>query len=101
MEEDEKKLLRETAELAQENQKLLKKMHRSMMWGRAFRIAYWVILIGVTFGAYYFIQPYIDQLINVYSGIRGGVESVQSVGDQLPDLSGLPDALQGFGDLLP
>lgn len=101
MEPEEKRLLEETAELTRDNHKILKKLRRAQIIGRTIRILYWVIIIGITFGAYYFIQPYIDQFVNVYSGLRSGVESVQNVSDKLPDLSGLPDALQGLGGLLP
>jgi len=97
----EKKLLKETAELARENQKLIKKVRRAQLWGRAFRIIYWVIILGVTFGAYYFIQPFVEQFLNIYEGISGGIDSVQNVGDNLPDLSRLSDFLRGFSSLLP
>jgi TRAP-type C4-dicarboxylate transport system permease small subunit len=29
---------------------------------------YWIFIIGSAIGAYYIIQPYIDQLESVYSG---------------------------------
>jgi len=97
----EKKLLKETAELARENHKLIKKVRRAQLWGRAFRIAYWVIILIATFGAYYIIQPFVEQFFNVYEALRGGIDSVQNVGDNLPDLSRLSDFLQGFKSLLP
>jgi Trk-type K+ transport system membrane component len=101
MEPKEKRLLQETARLTEENHKLLKKINRSLKWGRIFRILYWVIILGTTFGAYYFIQPYIEQFINVYSGIRGGVSGVQSGGSDLSTFSGFQEAFQRFSGLLP
>jgi len=94
-------LLRDILEKTEENNKLLKKIHRANMWGRAFRIFYWLIIIGVTLGAYYFIQPYIESLLGAYQSlisgvetIQGSAESLQNVGSQIPDFGAL---LKGFG----
>lgn len=69
MDFEEKELIKKTFRLAEENNKILRKMRSSMRWSRAFRIVYWVIIIGAAIGAFYYIQPYIDQLVGVYSGL--------------------------------
>lgn len=71
MDFEEKELIRKTFSLAEENNRMLRKMRTSMRVGRIFRILYWIIVIGITIGAFYYIQPYIDQLMGVYSGISG------------------------------
>jgi hypothetical protein len=76
MNPEEKKLLEETAELARDNHRLLKKMYNAMRVGRIVRIAYWVILIGASVGAFYFLQPYIDRLLTVYGNVQHSAESV-------------------------
>jgi len=86
---DERRLLEETAELAEENNKLLKKLHRAAIWSRAFRVVYWAVILIAGFGAYYFIQPYIEALQSTYEGIRGGVQSVQEIQAGLPGLEDL------------
>ena len=68
MDFEEKELIKKTFALAEENNKILRKMQSSMRWGRAFRIFYWIVVIGISIGAFYYIQPYIDQLTSVYSG---------------------------------
>ncbi|MEX0933670.1 MAG: hypothetical protein WD003_00190 [Candidatus Paceibacterota bacterium] len=68
---DLKALLEENTKLARENHRLLKKIHRSQSWGSFFRLLYWAVILVSIFGAYYFIQPFIDS-------VRGNVESVQS-----------------------
>ncbi len=83
---DEKKLLSDTYQLVQENNEILKKMHRSAKWGRAFRIFYWGIIIILSIGSYYLIQPYIDQLGGVYSGFKTQTDSVHNAADQFKDL---------------
>lgn len=75
MDFEEKELIKKTFRLAEENNKILRKMRSSMRWGRALRILYWIIIIGATVGAFYYIQPYIDQLMGVYSGL-GDLQNV-------------------------
>lgn len=66
MDSDDKKIIRENLELARENQTMLKKMRRGQFIGNVARIFYWVIIIGASFGAYYFIQPYIDTMKDLF-----------------------------------
>jgi len=63
-----KKLLEETFALAQENNRMLQSMRRSMRLSRIMSFLYWAFIIGSAVGAYYFIQPYLEQLMGVYSG---------------------------------
>ena len=39
-------ILRDILEKTEENNKLLHKMRRSLIWGRVFRIFYWTLIIG-------------------------------------------------------
>jgi len=57
---EERSLLERTAALAQENNTMLRSIRRSGRISLALRIAYWVLIILVSFGAYYFIQPYVE-----------------------------------------
>ncbi len=59
---EERQLLERVATLTERNYKMLRRLHSSMVWGRVLQIAYWVIIIGLAFGAYYVIQPYISPL---------------------------------------
>ncbi|MBY0376596.1 hypothetical protein K2P96_01325 [Patescibacteria group bacterium] len=68
MDPESKKLLEDTARLAQENNQILHSMRRSMRWARVMSLLYWVFIIGSAVGAYYFIQPYLDQVIKLYDG---------------------------------
>jgi polyferredoxin len=74
MDPNEQQQLKEALELARENNVLIKKMWRAVRWGRALKIFYWLFIIGVAIGAFYFLQPYIDTLQDVY----GGVQDVQA-----------------------
>ncbi len=68
MDPESKKLLDQTLELEEDNNKMLRSMLRSMRIQRIMSILYWVFIIGSAVGAYYVIQPYLTQLMDVYSG---------------------------------
>ena len=73
MDPEMKKLLETIVENTQENNVLLKKMHRSILWGRFFKIAYWVVLLALAMGAFYIIQPYVEAIGNLtVAGTNGG-----------------------------
>ena len=66
---EERQMLRESLELSRKNNEILHKLYRATLWGRAIKGLYWLILIGITVGSFYFIQPYIDTLTGVYGGV--------------------------------
>ena len=76
MDQEDKNIIRENLEVAQENQKMLKKIRRSMFLGNVTRIFYWIIIIGASLGAYYFLQPYIDSARETFRQIQSGVDVV-------------------------
>ncbi len=67
MNPEEKKLLEDTFALTQENNKMLHSLRRSMHIQRVMSIIYWVFIIGSAIGAFYLIQPYIDEFMGAYS----------------------------------
>ena len=71
MDPDSKKLLEETFTLEQENNKMLRSMRRSMIWGRVMSVIYWLIIIGISVGAFYFLQPYFNKVLSLYDSISG------------------------------
>ena len=81
MDPESKKALEETLELTRENNRMLHSMRRSMRLARMMSFLYWALIIGTAFGAYYFIQPYIDQLMGVYGGAKSNLDSIGSMLD--------------------
>ena len=84
-----RKIVEESLEISRENNKLLHKLHHTVIWGRVFRILYWIVIIGATMGAYYFVQPVIDSLLESYSGLKTGIEGVQKAGESIPNIGDL------------
>ena len=69
-------------ELTEENNKILRKMRRSILWGRIFHTLYWVIIIGISIGAYYYVQPYLENMIKAL----GGAQSTMELFAKFPDM---------------
>lgn len=78
MDPQERDLLRRTLELSEHNNKMLKKLVSAMRWARVWRILYWVLIIAISVGAFYYIQPYLEQLLEVYSGLEGNLQNVNN-----------------------
>ena len=75
MNQEERALLERTLETAEENNRILKGMRRAGRLATGFKIFYWMVIIGLGLGAYYFIEPYVKQLDNIYSQLNGVVKS--------------------------
>ncbi len=70
MDEGNHNILEETLELEKENNRLLKKIWQTQKWRSIFVIAKWVIIIALAGGAYYFIQPYVEIVLNNFNDIK-------------------------------
>jgi hypothetical protein len=84
MSPEDRELLKRSVALSEENNDILRSIQRSMRLARFMSILYWVVIIGSAVGAYYFIQPYLEQLMGIYGGAKG----------QLNDASGILDLLK-------
>ena len=83
MSPEERELLNRSVALAEDNNKMLHSMRRSMRFQRVMTALYWVFIIGSFVGAYYFVEPYLDQLRNVYGGAQSDLKDVGSIIDNL------------------
>ena len=86
--------------LAEENNAILRGMRRTQRITAIMHILYWVIIIGVSVGAFYFIQPYLSFLTGLvlpsgtnaqtggseFDGILNALKQAQSSGASLQDL---------------
>jgi hypothetical protein len=74
-------LVQETYDLAQENHNILKQLQSSVRWKRYFKISYWIIIISLAMGAYYYIQPAIDKIKGVSETVGTGLENLTKLGN--------------------
>ncbi|MEI6553167.1 MAG: hypothetical protein WCO09_01215 [bacterium] len=81
MEEDIKEMrdeLEDMKQLIEENHKMLRHLHTAYRVNTVVSIIKWTIIIGFTIGAFYYIQPYLENMLKLYGSINsltGGVEN--------------------------
>ena len=83
MDPEDKELMRATLNLAKENNKMLKKLYSGYKWSQFFRIAYWVMIIGLALTGYYFAQPYLEKVHALY---RQAEEKMQEASQTVKNL---------------
>jgi hypothetical protein len=85
---EDRQLLRETAELAKENNKILKGIRRSNRLALLWRIIYWSMIIGLAYGSFIYMEPYIKQLRVTWNSIQEDVGSLKNTASKLPSFLG-------------
>ncbi|MDO8430516.1 MAG: hypothetical protein Q7S72_00800 [Candidatus Taylorbacteria bacterium] len=60
MNPEERSLLERTYKMVEENNAILRTIRRGNRIGMAFKAFYWIIIIGLSIGAFYVIQPYYE-----------------------------------------
>ena len=74
--------LQETREIVERNHEMLEGIERTMFWRKVSSIVYWLLIIGVAVGLFYFLDPYLDRLFDAYSQIVEQLNSVPGVGGE-------------------
>ncbi|MDP3958005.1 MAG: hypothetical protein Q8Q36_00900 [bacterium] len=82
-----KTLIKENLALARETNELVHKMHSAQKWARFLRLLYWLVLIGISVGAFYYLSGPLQTLIDTYRGLLGGFEKAQQGVSSFPDTS--------------
>lgn len=65
-------------ELSEENNKILKSIRRSNRIGGFFRFVYYVVIIGISIGAYVYLQPYLNSVMQMTQEIQNTNSKIQS-----------------------
>ena len=92
MDSEDKELLKENLELSKENNELLKKIRKFQKWGQTTKAIYWLIIIAFGFGAWYFVQPYLESMLGYYSAVSGATSGF-NIGN-LSDLKNVQNLLE-------
>lgn len=64
--------------MVEENRNMLKSIQRRARISILISSIKWLFILGVTFGSFFFLQPYIDSLMETYSSISGLPNSFSS-----------------------
>lgn len=80
MDPESEKLLEETYDLVKENNVMLKKVRKVQNRAFFFKILNWVFIIGISIGAFYFLQPYVDSFRLFVDDISASFNSFKNLG---------------------
>lgn len=74
----------ELKQLVQENHQLLVGIYQRARITMFFNVVKWVIIVGISVGAFYYIQPFFETIMATYSNITGlggmgGVSDQQNI----------------------
>lgn len=87
-----KKLIERNSDLLEENNRLLKKIHRNGLWAFWIRVVWYLVLIGLPFALYFYVfEPYFTALGANYEVFRAGI-------GEIPGLKGLDQLLNQFNN---
>ena len=67
-----KKLIETNVALNKENNEMLHKLVTYQKWNQIYKVVYWGIIILISLGAFYFIKPYLNSLLEIYGGTNIG-----------------------------
>jgi len=95
---EERKLLQETYDISLENNKMLHKLHRSIWWGRVWRLVYWGVILAGGVGVYVYLQPVLLGLLGSYEEALSGIDSLKSTSEQIK--GSMPSNLGNTQDLI-
>ena len=71
MDSESKKLLEKTFALAEENNKMLHKVRSIQKWATWWSMLKVIIIVGVAFGVFYFLEPVVNKFISIWNNISG------------------------------
>lgn len=71
MEEDIKKIVSETNAMAQENYKLMKKIHKHMVWNQVMSVVKVILIVIPLIYGYLILAPYLQNTISTYKSLFG------------------------------
>ncbi len=78
MDREAKQLLQATLALAEENNKLLHKIRGVQKRETLWQVLKIVVVIAITLGAFYYIDPYLNKLVDMYNSVSGVQEKINS-----------------------
>jgi hypothetical protein len=85
----------EIKEMVKENNKILKKIQAGNRWVIIMGFAKWIVYIAILVGTYAVLQPYLNQMIGLYSGIQESADTLSDIKSQTQgiDINSLKELL--------
>ncbi len=83
-------------------------MHDTLNWimrreriKMAMTLLYWLFMLGLVFGAYYYIQPILGSLFGNFDGLMNVLHNVEGQVGGLPDLNNLKKMMEALSTSTP
>lgn len=93
MDPETKQMLQETLALAEENNKMLHKIRgvqrREAIWS-TIKI---LVIIAIALGSFYYLEPYLEKVMNLYNSISGIQQDVKSAADSVKNITDTPNSI--------
>jgi len=84
LEPEERRKFDELLALSRENNSMLKKMVNHMRWATFFRVIYWLIIIAISVGAYYILEPYLAAATDAFKSLGENAEAISKLFKSIP-----------------
>ena len=79
MDPETKTILLENLRISRENNEMLLKLVRAQRQQTIYRIFYWAVIVVATIGSFYFIEPYLGNLMSLYTGGAGSITNLSDI----------------------
>ncbi|MBU1179036.1 hypothetical protein KKB69_01740 [Patescibacteria group bacterium] len=89
--EEIKRLLKKNLAFSEESFNILKKIQRTQRFSKFLTFLKWALIIGLSLGSYYYIQPFIETFYQSMGQIREDASSLGQAGQAVKNLP--PDIL--------
>ncbi len=100
--EELKAISKQALAIAEDTNHIVRGMRRSQRMGHFFQFVWWALIVGVSIWSYYYyLQPYVGKLADLYLQVQSTSQQTQNLGtqvqSQLQDLPGnfLQNLLKG------
>ena len=84
-----KDLLNKTFELVEDNNQMLHKIRSGQKWATFWHIVKMLVIVGITLGSLYYIQPYLNKVLDLYNSISGTEQKLNKLGNSTDSISNI------------
>lgn len=77
---NQEEMLKRILELTEENTRKINSLYRAHIWSTVRTVIYWMLIIGIGIGAFYFIQPFVDRIVGVVQVVNGSATGTSTAG---------------------
>jgi hypothetical protein len=86
--------LNEIYQMVHENHQILRSLHRQQYLANIGRVIYWLAILGILGGAYYYVKPLIDSFSSHGANVDQTITQINQLTGQLPETKLLTQVLE-------